>query len=97
MPCWKPRKPTRNELKLATKNRDLTVQLLRMREQLEIAQRHRTGLEALLDVRGEKIDKLTVQIDQLRAQNRRLDEEANHMAERIRLAPQLNAAAAAAK
>jgi hypothetical protein len=94
---WKPRKPTRNELKLATKNRDLTIQLLRMREQLEIAERHRTGLEVLLDMRGEKIDKLNAQVDQLRAQSRRLDEEAEHLAEVIRLAPQLDAATATAK
>ena len=90
-----PRKLTRSELKLQTKNHDLTIQLLRMREQLEIAERHRTGLQALLDVRGEKIDRLNVQIDQLRAQNRRLDEEANHLAEVIRSAPQLDTATAA--
>jgi hypothetical protein len=94
---WKPRRLSADARKLERKNNELVVQLARMREQLEIAQRHRTGLEALLDVRGEKIDKLNAQVDQLQAQNRRLDEEANHLAERIRLAPQLNAAAAAAK
>jgi hypothetical protein len=47
----------------------------------------------LLHERLTKIDELTGTIDRLREQNRRLDEEAEHLAEMIRFAPQLNAAA----
>jgi regulator of replication initiation timing len=49
-------------------------------------------LELLLQERLTKIDELHGTIDRLREQNRRLDAEAEHLAEMV-AAPQVNAAA----
>jgi len=41
----------------------------------------------LLRSRTERIDQLNGQLEQVRAQNRRLDEEAERLAEMVRLSP----------
>ena len=61
-----------------------TLQLLKAREQLQTKERHVVGLEVLLGELLERIDRLTVQVDQLRAQNQKLDAECEHLAELVR-------------
>ena len=91
---WKPRVDVR---KITRQNHELAIRLLRVREELQIAERHRVGLEVLLDVRLERIDELTAQIDRLRQQNRRLDEENDRLAEMMKLTPPVDAATLAPK
>jgi hypothetical protein len=59
---------TVNSRKLQQQNDRLTSALIQVREQLQIAERHRVGLEVLLSVRQERIDALTTQVEQLRRQ-----------------------------
>ena len=55
-----------------------------MREELQISERQRVGLEVLLDMRQERVDALTAQVEQLRRANAKLDAEAEHLAEIVR-------------
>lgn len=79
-----PWKPKLNAIKLQRECDRLTYALVRAREELQTAKRHRAGLEIMLSVRQERVDKLTAQIEQLRTANRRLDDEAEHLAAIIR-------------
>jgi len=76
--------------RLKKHNDALALELLRVKEELQTADRHRIGLEVLLDLRGEKIDKLSAQVDQLRRQNQKLDAECEHLVEMVRAAPPAN-------
>jgi septal ring factor EnvC (AmiA/AmiB activator) len=78
-------------IKLKRENDRLAVALLRMREELQKSERYTDGLKIVLHERLERIDELNGKIDQLRAQNKRLDRENEHLAEMIRFAPQLDA------
>jgi predicted ArsR family transcriptional regulator len=60
-------------------NDRLSSALIKVREQLQVAERHRVGLEVLLDMRQERVDALTAQVEQLRRQNQKLDAEAEHL------------------
>jgi hypothetical protein len=75
-----PWRPSVDALRLQREKDALTVQLIRAREDLQAAERRRIGLETLLSTRGERIDQLTVLVDQLRAENKRLDIEAEYLA-----------------
>ena len=54
-------------------------------------------LTYLLRQRSERIDELTSKLAQVREQNRRLDEENEHLADLIKFEPQLDAAMLAPK
>jgi hypothetical protein len=84
--------PRINPLKLKKENDRLAFQLIRAREDLQIAERHRVGLEVMLSVSEERIDALTTQVDRLRQQNKKLGAECEHLAEMIRSAPPVDAA-----
>jgi len=79
-----PWRPKIDAVKLQRKNNELTFQLVRVREELRKKESHVVGLEILLDERGERVDKLTVQIEQLRRQNEKLNAECEHLAEIVR-------------
>jgi len=70
-----PWRPKLDAKKLKKQNDELALQLLRTREQLQQKEGYLVGMEVLLDQRAERIDRLTVQVDKLRAQNKRLDQE----------------------
>jgi len=78
---WRPRIDAR---KLKRAHDELALRLLKVREELQTAERHRVGLEVLLNMRQERLDALTVQVEQLRRQNQKLDAEAEHLAAIIR-------------
>jgi regulator of replication initiation timing len=86
------RQPTRTELQLLLKENDgLRTEIIRLRHQLTTNQHYAGRLECLLHERMERIDQLTATIDQLRERNRRLDEEAEHLAAMV-ATPKLSAA-----
>jgi uncharacterized coiled-coil protein SlyX len=89
---WKPRI---DAVQLKRKNDELAARLLRAKDELQAAERRRVGLEIALSVRGETIAELNGKLDRLRAQNRKLDLEAERLVDMIRFAPQLDAAMAA--
>jgi septal ring factor EnvC (AmiA/AmiB activator) len=74
---WKPRV---NVARLKQAHDELARRLRTMREELQISERHRVGLEIALSVRGETIAELNGKIDRLREQNRQLDLEAEYLA-----------------
>ena len=75
---------TVNSQKLKQQNDRLTSALIQVREQLQTAERHRVGLEVLLDMRQERVDALTEQVDRLRRANGKLETEAEHLAQLFR-------------
>lgn len=89
---WRPRI---DASKLKRENDRLAFALIRAPEELQTAERHRIGLEVMLNVRGQRIDTLTEQVDRLRQQNQKLDAECEHLAKMARLAPPVDATAAA--
>jgi hypothetical protein len=73
------------ELQLLLKENDgLRTEIVRLRHQLTTKQHYAGRLECLLRERMERIDQLVAQVDQLRHQNKKLDAEAEHLAEMVR-------------
>ena len=56
---------------------------IRLRHQLRTKQTALGGLELALHQRMERIDELIATIDKLREQNKRLDQEAEHLAQMV--------------
>jgi len=78
---WKPR-PIEP---LQRQNDELRTAIVVLRREVEIREGHVGRLQFLLRQRLNKIDQLNAVIDRLREQNRRLDAEAEHYAEMVRL------------
>ena len=85
---WKPKPVTdlRRQLNAAQ------LKLLKANAELEHKTQCVSRLEILVAERNACIDALHGRIDALREQNKRLDQEADRLAEMVRLAPQLDAA-----
>ena len=79
-------------LRLRRQNHELAMRLLRAREELQVSERRRTGLEAILTARLNRIGDLTGRLERAREQNRRLDEENDRLVDIIKLAPSVDAA-----
>src|SRR5262249_12527287 len=90
----RPRRPSAETLELRRTNTALVCQLACARDEIRKKESHLTGLEVLLNLRLKRIDKLTVQIEQLRMQNQNLDAECERLVEMVRLAPAIDAAMA---
>jgi len=80
-----------NAKELKRANDQLSSALIRTREELEISERRRTGLEMILAARLNRIGNLNDQLERVRAQNRQLDEECERLAAMVKFAPQLDA------
>ena len=79
------RQPTRAELQLLLKeNAGLRTEIVRLRSELTSKQQYASRLELLLRERMERIDELNAEVDQLRHENKKLDAEAEHLAEMVR-------------
>jgi hypothetical protein len=63
---WRPRI---NVTRLKQAHDELAHRLLRVREELQVAERHRVGLEIALSVRGEKIEELNGKLERARLEN----------------------------
>jgi hypothetical protein len=70
---------------LQQENSALKTTIVVLRREVEIREGHVGRLQFLLRERLNKIDALNAVIDQLREQNRRLDQEAERYAEMVRL------------
>ena len=90
--CRMPWRPRLNAVRLKKHADELASKLLRTREELALSERRRSTLEIILRARLNRITELNGKIDALRALNRRLDEEAERLAEMVRFAPPVDAA-----
>jgi hypothetical protein len=88
---WPPRRSNRTEIGLQREITTLQLKLLRVNSALAIKTQYATRLEYLLHQRSETIDELTGKLEQSREQVRRLDQECEHLADMIRIMPQLEA------
>jgi hypothetical protein len=85
MTAWGKTSPANEALKREVEV--LFCRLVRTQAELRTARAYAGRLEYLLRRRTETNDELHGTIDQLREQNRRLDAEADRLAEMVRLAP----------
>jgi len=81
-----------HELELERKAETLSIKLLRANAELRMKTIYASRLEMLVAKRSEMIDQLHHRIDQLRDQNKKLEIEAEHYADMVRLLPQLDPA-----
>ena len=93
---WPPRRSTvtasrNHELQLQRECEVLQLKLLRTNAELRTKQIYCQRLEFLLHQRSERIDELNGKLEQSREQIRRLDQECEHLADMIRIMPQLEA------
>jgi hypothetical protein len=65
----------------------LRMDVIQLRRQLTTKTNFANGLQLALAERCARIDELNGKLEQVRAQNRRLDEEAQRLAEMVRLSP----------
>jgi hypothetical protein len=78
---WRPRIDAR---KLKRQANELTSKLLRTREALEISERRRRTMEIVLTARLNRISELNDRLERVRAQNGKLEAEAEHLAQLFR-------------
>jgi hypothetical protein len=90
---WKPAAPSQ----LQRENDALKTTIVCLRRELENKQAYVGKLEYLLCSRLTKIDELNGRLEQARAANQRLEQECGHLADMIRIMPQLDPAMLAAK
>jgi septal ring factor EnvC (AmiA/AmiB activator) len=76
---WKPAATS----DLQKENDSLRTTIVCLRRELENSKGHAQRLEVLLCSRLHKIDELNAKLEQLREQNRRLDQEAEHLAQLV--------------
>ena len=75
----------------------LRTEIVKLRHELTSRQQYAERLEVLLRERLTRIDELTGKLEQSREQIRRLDRECEHLADMIRILPQLDPAMLAPK
>jgi septal ring factor EnvC (AmiA/AmiB activator) len=75
-----PKPKTSAELHLIKENDGLRTDIVGLRRELANKQDYASRLEVLLRERMERIDQLIAQVDQLREQIKRLDQENEHLA-----------------
>jgi hypothetical protein len=83
----RPPKPSRDQLELSRENSSLKTTICCLRREIEHKQGHVHRLEVLLASRLQTIDQLHGTVEQLRERNRKLDAEAEHLADIIKLDP----------
>ena len=86
------RRSSSTEIELQRKVETLSLKLLRANAALRLKTVYCERLEYLMRERSERIDELNAKLDQLREQNKRLDQENEHLADMVRLLPQLDPA-----
>jgi hypothetical protein len=91
MPSW-PAHAKLDTAKLQREVETLSLPLLKANAELRMKTIYASRLEVLVQERCAVIDALRGRIDQLRDQNRKLESEAEHYADMVRLLPQLVAA-----
>ena len=84
---WPRRRLGLDTLKLQRENDGLKTTIVCLRRELENREGAAGRLEVLMRERSARIDELTGTIDRLREQNKRLDQENEHLVEMVRLPP----------
>jgi hypothetical protein len=84
---WPRRRLSLDTLKLQRENDGLKTTIVCLRHELENREGAVGRLEVLMRERSARIDELTGTIDRLREQNKRLDQENEHLVEMVRLPP----------
>ena len=87
----RPPKPTPKELLLRRENDGLKTTICCLRRELTNKEAYAAKLELVLHQRLETIDALPGKLKQSQKQIRRLDQEAERLADMIRIMPQLEA------
>jgi predicted nucleic acid-binding Zn-ribbon protein len=85
---WPPRRPSSHELQLQRECEVLQLKLLKANSELRTKTVYAQRLEYLVHERSERVDELNAKLEQSRA---KLDEECEHLADMIRIMPQLEA------
>ena len=80
-----------HELQLQRRCETLSIKLLKANAELRMKTIYASRLEVLVQERCAMIDALHGRIDQLRDQNKKLEIEAEHYADTMRIMPQLEA------
>jgi hypothetical protein len=84
-----PRRTSSHELELQKEITTLQLRLLRANSELRTKTVYAQRLEYLVHERSERVDELNAKLQQTREQVRRLDQECEHLADMIRILPQL--------
>ena len=84
---WPRRRLSLDTLKLQRENDGLKTTIVCLRREPENREGAAGRLEVLMRERSARIDELTGTIDRLREQNKRLDQENEHLVEMVRLPP----------
>ena len=93
----RPPRRTQFEVKLVRETDNLKTTIVGLRHELASKHRYAGRLEYLLRTRSERIADLNGKIEQLREQNKRLDQENDRLVEMMRFTPQLDVAMLAPK
>ena len=86
---WPPRRPSSHELELQHEVATLQLKLLKANSELRSKTVYAQRLEYLVHERSERVDELNAKLEQSRAHIKKLDEECEHLADMIRIMPQL--------
>jgi hypothetical protein len=86
---WNRRRAYLHEVQLQRTNGALSTAVLELRRELSSKQQYASRLEFLLHQRNERIDELNARLERERLRNRQLDAECEHLADMIRIMPQL--------
>jgi hypothetical protein len=82
--------PRLDAIKLRREVEVLAIKLLKANAELRMKTIYASRLEVLVQERCAMIDALHSRIDQLRDQNKKLESEAEHYADMLRIMPQLD-------
>jgi hypothetical protein len=93
---WPPRRSTvtasrNHELQLQRECEVLQLKLLKANSELRTKTVYAQRLEFLVRARNERVDELSAKLEQSRAHIKKLDQECEHLADMIRIMPQLEA------
>jgi hypothetical protein len=83
--------PRLDAIKLQREIEVLAIKLLKANAELRMKTIYASRLEVLVQERCERVDELSAKLEQSRAHIKKLDEECEHLADMIRIMPQLEA------
>ena len=89
LPAMLPRRCSAHELELQRECEVLQLKLLKANSELRTKTVYAQRLEYLVHERSERVDELNAKLEQSRAHIKKLDQECEHLADMIRIMPQL--------
>jgi hypothetical protein len=85
------RSPRLDAVKLQREVEALAIKLLKANAELRMKTIYASRLEVLVQERCERVDELSAKLEQSRAHIKKLDQECEHLADMVRIMPQLEA------